>query len=199
MYTLATAFQAVREEGHRRLAGDPTTWRHGARAGIDRLIRYRQRVISGTWSSADSRWTVQIARGDEGRRADDSCRFQISICAALLPLRRGYTPAFAVIESFAGRGSSTLSTARRSGMGRPSRGAVLGQRRDRDDARARAGPTRCAGYDGARSPTLGVARRPKTRCAALRGIAGSFGCTRYALKQCFWGCHLHALPRTPSA
>ena len=68
-------------------------------AGIDRHIRYGHRVISASWSTADSLWTVEVSHGDETVRM--TTRF-LYLCTGYYHYDGGYTPDFPEIERFGG-------------------------------------------------------------------------------------------------
>jgi cation diffusion facilitator CzcD-associated flavoprotein CzcO len=68
-------------------------------------IRYRHRIVSAAWSSADSRWHVQALRGtDDGQeqplRID--ARF-LWMCQGYYRHDQGYTPQWPGMERFGGR------------------------------------------------------------------------------------------------
>jgi monooxygenase len=64
--------------------------------GVDRHIRYRQRVVSASWSSADARWTVTTASGDVF-----TCGF-LWCCSGYYRYDAGYSPDFEGVDSFDG-------------------------------------------------------------------------------------------------
>jgi monooxygenase len=70
--------------------------------GIDRHIRLGQRITKASWSSRDSRWTVDIEQGPDRRALRMTCGFLLS-CSGYYDARRGYMPAFADAEVFSGR------------------------------------------------------------------------------------------------
>jgi monooxygenase len=63
--------------------------------GIDRNIRYGQRVQRASWSSRDARWTV------ETERAAFTCNF-LFMCSGYYDYAAGYAPEFRGTERFAG-------------------------------------------------------------------------------------------------
>src|SRR3954451_19544313 len=71
--------------------------------GIDERIRYHHRVVGAQWSSADARWTVQVERADTGEGLELTCGFLFS-CTGYYRYDEGYTPEFAGVERFGGRG-----------------------------------------------------------------------------------------------
>jgi monooxygenase len=67
-------------------------------------IRYRHRVDSAEWSSADSRWTVHLTRTDDDGRDHEvvlTAGF-LWMCQGYYRHRTGYTPAWPGFEQFAG-------------------------------------------------------------------------------------------------
>lgn len=71
-----------------------------SRFGIDRHIRYQQRVTAASWSSADATWTVEVQRGD-GSVGRISCNF-LYMCSGYYSYEAGYMPEFPGIDSFGG-------------------------------------------------------------------------------------------------
>ncbi|MGO9049292.1 MAG: flavin-containing monooxygenase [Xanthobacteraceae bacterium] len=70
--------------------------------GIDRKIRFRHRVTSASWSSADALWTIDVERGDERAPARFTCNFLFG-CTGYYDYANGYTPEFVGAENFAGQ------------------------------------------------------------------------------------------------
>jgi monooxygenase len=70
--------------------------------GIDRKIRFRHRVKSASWSSADSRWTIEVERGAEREAVRFTCHFLFG-CTGYYNYENGYAPEFPGAEKFAGR------------------------------------------------------------------------------------------------
>jgi cation diffusion facilitator CzcD-associated flavoprotein CzcO len=70
--------------------------------GIDRHIRFRHRVKSASWSSADALWTVELERGPEREPVRLTCNFLFA-CTGYYDYAAGYAPAFAGAEKFRGR------------------------------------------------------------------------------------------------
>ncbi|AUX39852.1 FAD-containing monooxygenase EthA [Sorangium cellulosum] len=69
--------------------------------GIDRQIRFRQRVRSASWSSEDARWTVEVDVGERGERARYTCSF-LYVCSGYYRYESGHTPIFPGREDFQG-------------------------------------------------------------------------------------------------
>lgn len=68
--------------------------------GIDKKIRFRHRVESARWSSAEAHWTV-TARVDD-TPVEIRCRF-LFLCSGYYDYDEGYTPTFEGRERFRGR------------------------------------------------------------------------------------------------
>jgi monooxygenase len=66
-------------------------------AGITRHIRFGAKVVSADWSSADARWTLRLAGGEEL-----SCSF-VYACAGYYDYDEGYRPDFPGLDTFAGQ------------------------------------------------------------------------------------------------
>src|SRR4029079_18088763 len=49
-------------------------------SGVDRRIRFNQRVSRIEWSSADSRWNVEVERTDTGETVSMTCGF-VWVCS----------------------------------------------------------------------------------------------------------------------
>lgn len=69
--------------------------------GIDRHIRFRQRVLSASWSSADARWVIE-AKKESGETVRYSCNFLYG-CTGYYRYDAGYEPSFPGAESFRGK------------------------------------------------------------------------------------------------
>jgi monooxygenase len=70
--------------------------------GVDRNIRYGQRVVHARWSSTDAKWTVEVHEVPSGRARHFTCAF-LFVCAGYYDYDEGYTPEFAGRETFRGR------------------------------------------------------------------------------------------------
>jgi cation diffusion facilitator CzcD-associated flavoprotein CzcO len=101
MYTLGYSFQPWRDA--KAIADGPSILsyiRETAREhGIDRHIRYGQRVKRASWSSADLLWTIE-AETSEGTRTY-TCGF-IYLCTGYYDYESGYTPDFQGLGNFQG-------------------------------------------------------------------------------------------------
>jgi monooxygenase len=69
--------------------------------GIDRHIRYRHRVLRASWSSADTRWTVEAERTDTGETVELTCSF-LFINGGYYHYDDPYLPDFEGVDRFEG-------------------------------------------------------------------------------------------------
>jgi monooxygenase len=69
--------------------------------GIERQIRFNHRVVRAEWSSNDSRWTVEVQRGDAQETEHLTCHF-LFMCSGYYRYDEGFTPDFQGTERFAG-------------------------------------------------------------------------------------------------
>lgn len=107
MYTLGYAFRPWR--GDDSIADGPSILayiRDTADAeGLDRHVRFHHRVVRAEWSTAESRWTVTVERGDPGTGAPETvrltCGFLFS-CTGYYRYDHGYLPEFPGRERFRG-------------------------------------------------------------------------------------------------
>ena len=67
--------------------------------GIDRAIRFRNRVRAARWSSADALWTLDVDTPDGPARM--ACRFLL-LCSGYYDYAAGYRPTWPGEEAFAG-------------------------------------------------------------------------------------------------
>jgi monooxygenase len=70
-------------------------------------IRFRHRVVRASWSTPDSRWTVDLETGDagdpaSGDRVTMTCGF-LMMCSGYYRYDEGYTPDFPGIDAFRGQ------------------------------------------------------------------------------------------------
>jgi monooxygenase len=71
-------------------------------SGVEARIRFNRRAVRAEWSSAEARWTVQIARSDTGDSVQMSCSFLL-MCSGYYRYDEGYTPEFPGRERFTGQ------------------------------------------------------------------------------------------------
>ncbi|MFI9009144.1 flavin-containing monooxygenase [Actinosynnema sp. NPDC053489] len=106
MFTLGYPFKPWREA--KSIADGPSILGYiratAEEFGIDRLVRYRTRVVAADFSTATARWTVTLARrGEDGAVTESriTCDFLYS-CAGYYDYERGHDPVFPGIERFRG-------------------------------------------------------------------------------------------------
>ncbi|MCP2292128.1 putative flavoprotein CzcO associated with the cation diffusion facilitator CzcD [Nocardia amikacinitolerans] len=107
MFTLGYPFKPWRDA--KSIADGPSILRYiretAAENGIDRHIRFRTKVLSADWSSAESRWTLTLAERDAAGNTVErtlTCGF-LYACAGYYDYERGHAPEFPGADSFAGR------------------------------------------------------------------------------------------------
>jgi monooxygenase len=98
MYTLGYRFRPWTDA--RSIADGPSILRYVRETaeayGVEDNIRYRQRVVSASWSSDAARWTVRTETGDVY-----TCGF-LWCCSGYYRYDAGYSPDFEDVDSFAG-------------------------------------------------------------------------------------------------
>ena len=103
MYTLGYKFKPWRDG--KAIADGPSILRYleetSVESGIDDHIRYRHRVKSANWSSADACWMVEAENAATGRTARFRCGFLL-MCSGYYSYERGYLPEFRARERFGG-------------------------------------------------------------------------------------------------
>ena len=103
MYTLGYNFrpwtdpQAIADGPSIRRYIEDTAREHG----VDRLIRYRHRVLRADWDSGQALWTLQVRRDDEAEPLQLRCRMLV-LCTGYYRYEAGHTPDFPGRERFAG-------------------------------------------------------------------------------------------------
>ncbi|HJU18911.1 MAG TPA: NAD(P)/FAD-dependent oxidoreductase [Stellaceae bacterium] len=68
---------------------------------LARHIRYRHRIASASWSSADAVWTIDAVRLDTGEPVRFTCNF-LWMCQGYYRHAEGYTPEWSGMDRFAG-------------------------------------------------------------------------------------------------
>jgi cation diffusion facilitator CzcD-associated flavoprotein CzcO len=108
MFTLGYSFKPWTEP--KAIADGPRILNYvretAADNGIDKKIRFNHRVKRASWSSPDTRWTVEVERGQVGEGATEFVRFTCSflfMCSGYYKYEQGYSPEFPGAENFAGR------------------------------------------------------------------------------------------------
>ncbi|MCY4538158.1 MAG: NAD(P)/FAD-dependent oxidoreductase [Chloroflexi bacterium] len=101
MFTLGYRFRPWR--GENAIADGPSILQYlkdtAREFGIDRRIRFGQRVSRVSWSSREALWTVDIARGEETTQI--RCNF-LFMCTGYYRYDQGYTPPWPGMADFAG-------------------------------------------------------------------------------------------------
>ena len=69
---------------------------------LDRHIRYRHKIISASWSSAEARWTIEAVRTDTGEDVRFTANF-LWMCQGYYRHQQGYTPHWDGMEDYKGR------------------------------------------------------------------------------------------------
>lgn len=102
MFTLGYAFKPWKDP--KAIADGPSILRYidetAREYGIDEKIRYDQRMVFASFSSADARWTVQVDHA--GARIVYTCNF-LYMCTGYYRYESGYTPDFAGVSDYKGR------------------------------------------------------------------------------------------------
>ncbi|MBL8546473.1 MAG: NAD(P)/FAD-dependent oxidoreductase [Hyphomonadaceae bacterium] len=102
MFTLGYSFKPWTEE--KAIADGPSIWKYvhetAAENGIDKHIRFKHRVVSANWSSADQLWTVEVEHDGVLKRF--TCTF-FHVCAGYYNYEEGFLPAWQGTEAFKGR------------------------------------------------------------------------------------------------
>src|SRR3954464_8084500 len=108
MFTLGYSFRPWTEP--KAIADGPRILNYvretAADNGIDRKIRFHHRVKRASWSSTESRWTVEAERGRQGEAPPQivrlTCNF-LFMCSGYYNYAGGYRPEFPGEQNFAGR------------------------------------------------------------------------------------------------
>jgi cation diffusion facilitator CzcD-associated flavoprotein CzcO len=102
MYTLGFPFRPWR--GEKSIADGPSIRAYVEATardfGIDRHVRFRHRVVKASWSTADSRWAVEVEADGDMRRF--TCAF-LFLCSGYYDYARGYRPEWPGEADFRGR------------------------------------------------------------------------------------------------
>jgi monooxygenase len=103
MHTLGFSFRPWREPV--AIADGPAILRYlhetAAAYGIDRRIRYGQRVRRASWSSAEARWTLEVERAPGGETVELTCDF-VLVCGGYYDYAAGYMPSWPGMERYGG-------------------------------------------------------------------------------------------------
>ncbi|MDF1604346.1 NAD(P)/FAD-dependent oxidoreductase [Nocardioides sp. YIM 152315] len=89
--------------GARALADGPSILRYlravAEEYGVDRLIRYRHRVVAASWDTATARWTVEIDRDGETHTMTTDFLWG---CGGYYDYDKGFAPDFPGLDRFGG-------------------------------------------------------------------------------------------------
>ena len=103
MYTLGYRFRPWRDA--KAIADGPAILNYirdtAAEFGVDKAIRYSQRVRRASWSSDDARWTVEVETGPEKTPVQLTCNF-LYLCTGYYDYESGYTPEWPGVAQFRG-------------------------------------------------------------------------------------------------
>lgn len=72
-----------------------------AEFGVDRHVRYRQRVVAAAWSSSEAKWRVEVEAGENRERRQYTCGF-LYVCSGYYDYAGGHAPEFPGREDFRG-------------------------------------------------------------------------------------------------
>src|SRR5581483_4836478 len=104
MFTLGYSFRPWKEA--KAIADGPAILKYPRDTardyGIDRHIRFQHRVRSASWSSEESRWTVESEAGPDRQPVRTTCSF-LYLCSGYYDYESGYAPAFPGSEDFQGQ------------------------------------------------------------------------------------------------
>lgn len=70
--------------------------------GLDRKIRYNQKVLRAAWSSAEARWTLEVEDTTTGAPLSYSCNFLL-MCSGYYDYKQGYLPEWPGFSRFGGK------------------------------------------------------------------------------------------------
>ncbi len=104
MFTLGYSFRPWTEA--KAIADGPAILKYlretAREYGIDRHIRFRHRVRTASWSTEQSRWTVDAEVGEDRKPVRYTCDF-LYLCSGYFDYDRGHTPEFPGTDEFQGR------------------------------------------------------------------------------------------------
>jgi monooxygenase len=103
LYTFGFSFRPWRED--KAIAGGGAILRYlkdtASEYGIDRKIRFGQKVKRAAWNSSESRWTLEVERVGEAATVHYSCNF-LYICTGYYDYDLGYMPGWPGMDRFTG-------------------------------------------------------------------------------------------------
>lgn len=104
MYTLGYTFKPWLER--KSLADGPSILRYlretAKETGVDKHIHYKHKVLSASWSSESSTWSVSVQRSDTDDIIEFDCRF-LMMCGGYYDYEQGHTPEFSGRDDFNGQ------------------------------------------------------------------------------------------------
>ncbi len=104
MYTLGYSFKPWTQP--KAIADGPSILEYVTETardnGIDQKIRFDHQLKRASWSTADSRWTLQAEHAPERSNVRITCSF-LFMCSGYYSYASGYTPEFTGAEAFKGR------------------------------------------------------------------------------------------------
>ena len=103
MYTLGYRFRPWRD--NKAMADGPSILKYiretAADYEVDKTIRYNHRVRRASWSSENTRWTVEVETGSDNKPVEITCNF-IYLCTGYYDYDSGYTPEWPGVDRFRG-------------------------------------------------------------------------------------------------
>ncbi|HNG34448.1 MAG TPA: NAD(P)/FAD-dependent oxidoreductase [Blastocatellia bacterium] len=103
MYTMGYKFKPWRDA--KAVADGPAILNYireaAAEHGIDKKIRFNQKVVKASWSSDAALWTVESRHSETGETSAMTCSF-LMMCSGYYSYDAGYTPDFPGVEQFQG-------------------------------------------------------------------------------------------------
>jgi cation diffusion facilitator CzcD-associated flavoprotein CzcO len=103
MHTLSFPFRPWR--GKRSMVDGPSILAYlretAEEHGIDRRIRFGQRVVRASWSSEEARWTLDVRAGDDAAPTRYTAGF-LYLCSGYYSYEHGYQPEFPGVGRFDG-------------------------------------------------------------------------------------------------
>ena len=103
MFTLGYSFRPW--DGEKSIADGDSILQYitdtATEAGIDKHIRFNQRIVRAEWSSDDACWHVTAQRTDTGESTELTCGFVFS-CSGYYRYDHGYLPDFPGMDRFEG-------------------------------------------------------------------------------------------------
>ena len=103
MYTLGYRFRPWRD--NKAMADGPSILKYiretAVDYGVDKTVRYNHRVRRASWSSKNTRWTLQVETGPNNQPVEITCNF-IYLCTGYYDYDSGYTPEWPGVDRFRG-------------------------------------------------------------------------------------------------